>query len=142
MVVRAAQNPQLFLIYVWSYFLLLIMRVLTIALVPLDPPAGLIPLVDPVSNFFYGEKFVTRDLFFSGHTSAVFLMFLCLKSKTDKLMGLIATIVVGFLLMVQHVHYSMDVFGALVFAWIARAITLRTILKDYDGGKDVVELRG
>src|SRR5579871_2885985 len=73
---RAAQTPQLFLNFLWAYIVLLIFRTLTITLIPLDPPTGLIPLVDPLSNFFYGDKFVTKDLFFSGHTSTVFLLYL------------------------------------------------------------------
>ncbi len=75
---RAAQTPQMFLNFLWSFILLSLFRTLTITLIPLDPPAGLIPLVDPLSNFFYGDKFVTKDLFFSGHTSTVFLLFLIL----------------------------------------------------------------
>jgi membrane-associated phospholipid phosphatase len=86
---------------------------------------GLIGLVDPISNFFYGEKFVTRDLFFSGHTSTVFLIFLCLPGSRDKKIALAVTIIVGFLLLVQHVHYTLDVLGALLFAWIAYRIARR-----------------
>jgi hypothetical protein len=129
MMFRAAKNPQLFISFLWAYIILLIMRVITITLVPLDPPQGLVGLVDPVSNFFYGEKFVTRDLFFSGHTSSVFLIFLSLPNRLDKKLALIATLAVGFLLMVQHVHYTLDVAGAFVFAWMARWIALRTVAR-------------
>jgi hypothetical protein len=129
MMFRAARSPQLFLTFLWSYIILLIMRVCTITLVPLDPPVGLVGLVDPFSNFFYGEKFVTRDLFFSGHTSSVFLIFLCLPNRLEKKLALIATFAVGFLLLVQHVHYTLDVAGALVFAWCARWIALRTVTR-------------
>ena len=116
---RAAQTPMMFLTYLWSFIFLSLFRMLTITLVPLDPPAGLIPLVDPLSNFFYGDKFVTKDLFFSGHTSSVFLLFLTIPGKTDKKLALIATFIVGFLLLVQHVHYTLDVLGGFLFAWIA-----------------------
>jgi membrane-associated phospholipid phosphatase len=118
-VYRAAQTPMMFLTYLWSFIFLSLFRVLTITLVPLDPPAGLIPLIDPLSNFFYGDKFVTKDLFFSGHTSSVFLLFLTIPGKTDKKLALIATIIVGSLLLVQHVHYTLDVLGGFLFAWIA-----------------------
>jgi membrane-associated phospholipid phosphatase len=118
-VYRAAQTPMMFLTYLWSFIFLSLFRVLTISLVPLDTPAGLIPLVDPLSNFFYGDKFVTKDLFFSGHTSSVFLLFLTIPGKTDKKLALIATIIVGLLLLVQHVHYTLDVLGGFLFAWIA-----------------------
>jgi membrane-associated phospholipid phosphatase len=116
---RAAQTPMMFLTYLWSFIFLSLFRMLTITLVPLDPPAGLIPLVDPLSNFFYGDKFVTKDLFFSGHTSSVFLLSLTIPGRTDKKLALIATFIVGFLLLVQHVHYTLDVLGGFLFAWIA-----------------------
>ena len=129
MMYRAAKSPQLFITFLWAYVILLILRVCTITLVPLEPPVGLVGLVDPFSNFFYGHKFVTKDLFFSGHTSSVFLIFLCLPNRLDKKLALIATLAVGFLLLVQHVHYTMDVAGACVFAWFARWIALRTVAR-------------
>jgi len=98
---------------------------------------GLVGLVDPVSNFFYGEKFVTKDLFFSGHTSMVFLLYLCLSGRKEKRLGLIATAAVAFLLLVQHVHYTLDVVGALVFTWITYWGVRKTILKGfYDPGQE------
>jgi membrane-associated phospholipid phosphatase len=130
LIYRVAQAPRIFIVYLWSFIFLSLFRILTITLVPLDPPAGLLGLVDPISNFFYGEKFVTRDLFFSGHTSTVFLMYLCLPSRLDRRLALFATVAVGFLLLVQHVHYTLDVLGAFVFAWIARWIALQTVVKD------------
>jgi len=135
-VLRAAQNPYMFLTILWAYWLLCVMRTLTIALIPLDPPVGLVGLVDPISNFFYGEKFVTKDLFFSGHTSSVFLIFLCVPGKTDKKLALIATVMVGSLLLVQHVHYTLDVVGAILFAWIAFWTARKTIVRPSEGSLD------
>jgi len=128
-ILRAAQDPYMFLTFLWAYVLLSVMRTLAITLVPLDPPVGLVGLVDPISNFFYGEKFVTRDLFFSGHTSSVFLIFLCVPGKVDKSLALIATAVVGWLLLVQHVHYTLDVLGAIFFAWLAFWTVRRTVVR-------------
>lgn len=114
---RCLQTPELMIRFLWCYVLVSLSRFITISLVPLDPPAGLIGLADPLSNFFYGAKFVTKDLFFSGHTSTMFLMTLCLRNKYDKLFGACATVLVGFLVLVQHVHYTMDVLAAPVFTW-------------------------
>jgi membrane-associated phospholipid phosphatase len=127
-VVRAVRTPQLFLTFLWAYILLSLFRMLTISVAPLDPPAGLIPLADPISNYFYGARFVTRDLFFSGHTSTVFLLYLCSTGRTDKSLALLATLLVGFLLLVQHVHYTVDVIGGFAFAWISYWLARRLIL--------------
>jgi hypothetical protein len=125
---RAAQTPSMFLTFVWGWIMLTIFRLLTITIVPLDPPAGLVGLVDPISNFFYGHnKFITRDLFFSGHTSTVFLLSLCIPGKIDKKIILAASFCVGALLLVQHVHYTLDVLAAPFFAWGAYRIARKIV---------------
>lgn len=127
---RAARHPYMFLTFLWAYILLSVFRILAITLVPLNPPAGLIGLVDPIGNFFYGEKFVTKDLFFSGHTSTVFLLYLCFPGRKDKKIALVVTVLVAFLLLVQHVHYTLDVLGAFLFAWVAYRLARTTVLKE------------
>jgi len=72
-----------------------------------------------LSNHFYGGKFLTKDLFFSGHTSIQFLSFLCLQKKSDKVLALISTILVASLVLVQHVHYTIDVLAAPLFTWLS-----------------------
>jgi membrane-associated phospholipid phosphatase len=118
---RFKQDPNIFLTFLWGFILINLSRFVSIGLVPLNAPADLIPIHDPISNQFYGPKFITKDLFFSGHTAAMFLMFLCLKKRTDKILALIATIVIGIAVLLQHVHYTMDVVMAPVityFLWI------------------------
>ena len=95
-----------------------------IALISLNPPAGLIPMADPITNQFYGAHYITHDLFFSGHTTTVFLIFLCLKNKTDRLYTLIASVILGFLLLIQHVHYTVDVLAAPVLTYAVFRLTL------------------
>ena len=115
---RALQQPLVFQALLWSYLLLIVTRLLTIVLVPLNPPVGLIALADPLANIIYGEHFITKDLFYSGHTATLFLLFFCLERKIDKAILLLASIAVGVLVLVQHVHYSIDVLMAPVFAWL------------------------
>jgi membrane-associated phospholipid phosphatase len=128
--IRAVQNPRVFLVFAWSWIILSIFRMLTITLVPLDAPAGLIGLVDPLSNFFYGDKFITKDLFFSGHTSTVFLLYLVLPGRTDRKLALLATFCVAILLLVQHVHYTLDVLGGFLFGWLSYWIATRKIVRE------------
>ena len=118
---RFKQDPNIFLTFLWGFILINLSRFVSIGLIPLNAPADLIPIHDPISNHFYGPKFITKDLFFSGHTAAMFLMFLCLKKRTDKILALIATIIIGIAVLLQHVHYTMDVVMAPVityFIWI------------------------
>ena len=117
LLVRARRSPAIFMTFVYSYILVSLSRMLSINLFPLDPPVGLLPMVDPITNAFYGKVYITRDLFYSGHTSTIFLIFLCLRRRWDRLFSLIGALIVGSLLLVQHVHYTIDVLGAFVFPY-------------------------
>ncbi len=129
--IRAIQDPRgIMIVFLWSYVIMSISRLVVITAVPLNPPAGLLELKDPISNTFYGMKVVTKDLFYSGHTSTVFLMFLCVKKRKDKITLLTATLLVGFLLLLQHVHYTIDVLAAPVFTFIIYFLVKRAFRLD------------
>ena len=118
-IARCIKQPQLFLTALYGFTILTLFRMITISLVPLNPPQGLVPLVDPISNFFYGKShFVTKDLFFSGHTSSQFLYFLCLQKRRDKAFALLSTCIVGCLVLFQHVHYTIDVIAAIPLTYL------------------------
>lgn len=116
---RGIQDPGILLPALYSFMLLFLIRVISISLVPLNPPVGLIPLKDPLSNFFYGHRatFITKDLFFSGHTATQLMIFYLLPGRREKRLALFATIAVGLLVLIQHVHYTLDVAGALVASY-------------------------
>jgi hypothetical protein len=117
-VFRSISSPQMFLTLLYSAIFVFSVRFLTLSLIPLEPPAGLIPFVDPISNLTYGNSdYITKDLFFSGHTSSMFLVYLNLQKKPEKMLALIATIAVGILVLVQHVHYTIDVLAAPFFCY-------------------------
>jgi membrane-associated phospholipid phosphatase len=118
MMTRALRNPNIFIVLLSSFTFLTISRIISIHFFALNAPTSLIVLKDPLSNFFYGTTFITKDLFYSGHTATMFLMFLCLEKKTDKWVALTASFLVGILLLIQHVHYSIDVLAAPFFAYI------------------------
>ncbi|MEP6594840.1 MAG: phosphatase PAP2-related protein [Ginsengibacter sp.] len=128
-IIRAIQQPEIFITFLFSFFVLSISRIISIYLVPLNPPQGLIPLIDPLSNTFYGGSFVTKDLFYSGHTATQFLMFLCLKKRRDKILTAISTFTVAILVLVQHVHYSIDIIAAPLFAFMCFIIGRRIAKK-------------
>lgn len=114
---RAARRPSMYVTYVWAYALIMIVRMFTISMVKLDPPAGLIQLTDPLTGVFYGHATITKDLFFSGHTSTLLLIYLTMDKKGDRIIGLIAVFIVACLLLVQHVHYTMDIVAAPFFVY-------------------------
>ena len=119
LIVRMIQQPSLALLAIVAIDLIFLTRMVTIILFPLEPPPGLIALEDPISNFFYGKAhgFITRDLFFSGHTSSMIMIGLLLPGKWEKRLAFAAALAVGCLVLVQHIHYSIDVLGAWVFTW-------------------------
>jgi len=88
-------------------------------------------LIDPLSNTFYGNATITKDLFFSGHISTIFLIFLCLKNKFDKVLTLTAAFFLAILLMLQHIHYVIDILAAPVFTYIAYIIARKIAPEKY-----------
>ncbi len=124
LLIRIYQDPMILLVMLWAYNGVTLLRMACIGLISLNPPAGLIPLADPITNQFYGEHYITHDLFFSGHTTTVFLIFLCLKKKWDRVYALFSSILLGILLLVQHVHYTVDVLAAPVFTYAVYRLAL------------------
>ncbi|MBU3745657.1 MAG: hypothetical protein FGM61_14135, partial [Sediminibacterium sp.] len=61
--------------------------------------------------------FITRDLFFSGHTATMIMIGLLLPRKWEKILAFTAAVLVGFFVLMQHIHYSIDVLGAWLFTW-------------------------
>ncbi len=131
LIIRSIQNPKMCITFLWSYILVSLSRLITIMLVPLDAPVDLIPLVDPISNHFYGVNFITKDLFYSGHVSTQFLMFLCFTKRIDKILALCTAIGVSVLLLIQHVHYSLDIFAAPFFSYMLWLIAKRIVSIKY-----------
>ena len=129
---RSFQYPGIFITLLVSFCYLTIIRILCIFLIPLEAPSLLIPLKDPLGNLFYGQPvFITKDLFFSGHTATMFLMFFCLNKKHDKLIAFLASIITAVLVLVQHVHYTVDVLAAPLFAWLTYKLALLFFKKSH-----------
>ena len=130
LIVEAIKNPTIFIGFLWSFIFLSLSRMLTISAIPLNAPHNLVPLIDPISNTFYGGKFLTKDLFYSGHTATQFLIYFHLEKKWQKNISLFATFSIGIMVLFQHVHYSIDVVFAFIFAPIIFFISNKLILKN------------
>ena len=123
MMIRALYKPALGITYLWTLIFVCIARFITLSFVKLDPPVGLIPLVDPLTGYFYGHAAITKDLFFSGHTASMVLIYLHLERKNDKRVALAAMLIVMVLLLVQHIHYTMDILAAPVIVYCCYRFT-------------------
>jgi hypothetical protein len=114
------QKPYHLLHGLLAYAILTTLRSITLLLIPLEAPTTIVLLKDPlVDRFFYDQIVITKDLFFSGHTSILFLLFLLMEQKILKVILLIACIGVAVLLLLQHAHYTIDILAAPLFSFVA-----------------------
>jgi len=112
-----------------AYVLLLVLRMLTLFAFTLESPPDIIDLADPITQLFYpGHVPFRKDLFFSGHTATVALLALAIPSAPWRITMWVSTLLVAMAVVVQHVHWTVDVLAAPVFAalswWIA-GLTVR-----------------
>jgi len=115
-----ARSPVRLVIGVQAYVVMALLRIVVMWATPLDPPPGMIILEDPLVQAFGGaSQALTRDLFFSGHTSTMFLLFLAVPGRPARAYFLASTAAVASLVLVQHVHYAVDVLAAPAFAYAA-----------------------
>jgi hypothetical protein len=123
---RLVYEPKKFLWFAWAFNLETAFRFLTIYLVALEPPIGLVDLHDPLAEILiYGDKLaITKDLFFSGHTATMVFVCFFLPTVKEKWLAFGLSLVLVSLLLIQHVHYSIDVLAAPLFTlaaiWIVK----------------------
>ena len=118
-VVLFLATPKKFLKGLQAYAILLFFRTLFIYILPLEAPKGMIFLQDPITAFFLNSvNVVTKDLFFSGHISAMCLFVYFSDNKKWKTYLMFATPLLAMLILWQHVHYTIDVVAAPFFAFI------------------------
>lgn len=131
LVLRAiAHRPYVVLRGVAAYVVLVLLRMLAMALVALEPPPLIIPLVDPVSQAFYpGAAPFLKDLFFSGHTATMVLLVLLAPPGPVRWWAVAGTVAVATLVLVQHVHWTVDVLAAMPAAWMAWALAGRMLAR-------------
>lgn len=110
------RNPLKLIFAVQIYTVLILVRMIAMYSVPFNPPPAMIPLNDPLVQFFGTGTLLTKDLFFSGHTATLFMLFLVVDNKPYRQIFLILTFIVGISVILQHVHYFIDVFAAPFFA--------------------------
>ena len=122
-IINLVSNPQVLLKTLQAYCLLMLLRIVCMYFVPLEAEKAILPLQDPIIGLIiYAGTPITKDLFFSGHVSTMFLLFLVIPYRKLKYCFLLATMLVAVFILMQHVHYTVDVLMAPVFAWISYRI--------------------
>jgi membrane-associated phospholipid phosphatase len=121
-IVELVKEPERLILALQCYGLMVIFRSIAMYLMPLEAPLTLLPLNDPFVQFFGEGNILEKDLFFSGHTATLFLLFLLMDKRSLKIIFLIFTLLVGISVILQHVHYSIDVFAAPFFAYTSYRI--------------------
>jgi hypothetical protein len=116
-IIYLMNKPALLLSAIQSYVVMILFRIAAMYSLPLEPPQFMIPLADPFVEYFGTGKLLTKDLFFSGHTATLFLLLLIVDKKGIKMVFLLASIAVGAALLIQHVHYTVDVIAAPFFSY-------------------------
>jgi hypothetical protein len=124
-VARLAAAPCRLVVTLQAYVVMVLFRIAAMAVTPLEAPPGMIPLHDPLVRLFGPGTLLTKDLFFSGHTSTLFLLALAVPGRRSRAFFLLCTAAVAVCVLVQHVHYTVDVLVAPFFAWASFRLALR-----------------
>jgi PAP2 superfamily C-terminal len=113
------KSPRTVLLTLQCYVTVNLMRMASVYVFTLEAPVGIIPLVDPfLSKVVYGNNVFVKDLFFSGHTCTLFILFLIEQKRWMKYALGLCTALVGLFLVWQRVHYTIDILGAIFACWI------------------------
>ncbi|MBI4819960.1 MAG: hypothetical protein HY791_27040 [Deltaproteobacteria bacterium] len=121
---RSSPHHVLLMFQVWTITTLF--RGVVMFVTPLDDPEGAIVLVDPITTFFFrATSAPTKDLFFSGHTSTLFILYLTAQRPKLRAGFLIGTISMGLAVLIQRVHYTVDVLAAPFFVYASYVIATR-----------------
>jgi hypothetical protein len=116
-VARLGAEPRRLVVALQAYVVMVLFRIAAMGVTPLEAPPGMIPLPDPLVRLFGPGKLLTKDLFFSGHTSTLFLLFLAVPGRRSKALFLFCTAAVAVCVLWQHVHYTIDVLVAPLFSY-------------------------
>lgn len=123
-IINFVKEPDKLLLAIQSYSLMVVFRLITMYVTPFAAPEKLLLLDDPFVQFFGSGQILTKDLFFSGHTATLFLLFLIADIKSLRIFFLICTIAVAAAVILQHVHYTIDVISAPFFAYTSYRIVI------------------
>ena len=117
-------DPRRLLLAIHTYMIMVVFRMCAMSLLPLDAPQTMIPLTDPFVEYFGTGIPLSKDLFFSGHTSTLFLLGLTMQARRWRTVFFFCTAAVACCVLIQHIHYTVDVFVAPFFAYTSYRLAL------------------
>jgi PAP2 superfamily C-terminal len=118
------RKPEIVLLGLKCYLIITVLRMLTMYLFTLEAPAGIIPLHDPLVDVIaYGGKVFNKDLFFSGHVASLTLFVLVEERLIVKKILIVNSILVAGLILLQRVHYTVDVVAAPFITYATMKLT-------------------
>lgn len=112
-----SDKPIRFMMGFQAYFFLLASRLISMTFLPLKAPETLIPLFDPFIAQLSKDIVLEHDLFFSGHFSVVILLSFVVADKVRKNIILVLGMLMAAFILMQHVHYTIDMLVAPFFSF-------------------------
>lgn len=124
------KHPLVLTRLVLAYALAVAFRMITLYFLPFYADEDAVKLFDPIlNNFVYPNNYVARDLFYSGHAALMLLMMWNMPKGKMRIIYLMLTIVISLFLVLQKVHFSIDILAAPIFSLMALSVADRVILK-------------
>lgn len=112
-----------------SVSLFIIIRALFVSLTHIGPYPSKLTLESGMLNFITSGN----DLFFSGHTGLPFLIALIFWDHLYiRVLFLASSVVFGVIVLLSHLHYSIDVFAAFFITYTIYHIAIKLFKKDYE----------
>jgi hypothetical protein len=123
-------HPRQLILTLQTYCLVTTMRIFSITIFPLHPPADYIPLKEPIAQLLTnGDRIISKDLFFSGHVATILSLYYPLQNKIIRWILLSFSVMVGVLVLIQHAHYTIDVLMAAFATYVCYLLSLRITRK-------------
>jgi hypothetical protein len=128
LVLTIIYKPQRIPFVVKSLSLFILVRSLFVMLTHIGPAVGhvVLPAVNIMDDFTFGG-----DLFFSGHTGLPFLLALIFWEELRlRVFFLITTVLFASVVLLGHLHYSIDVLGAVFITYTIFSMAQKLFKKD------------
>jgi PAP2 superfamily C-terminal len=137
--------PRLLVCFFIFYSTALLIRFTLLSFIHLEAPDFLRYLSDPLlDSITYNGVKITKDLFFSGHMVTIFCCYFAMPNRRIKYIFLACSISLAILLIIQHVHYTIDLLGAYIAVFILYRIYFKKVFLNskftYQYSKEIIKI--